>query len=855
MTQSQLYELKSYDPIRAEEYPVRHLNLLPNELRNSQMWLISADNDGRPGGKRPYILTDSGKLQPYTKTAGHQPMTYQVVNDFAMKYGYDIGIVMTSNDHYVVIDLDAKGLEGDGYTKRMELFAKIIHSADSYAELSKSGKGYHIIVKSDILVARNSQQHGIEVYSYRERFLLCTGNKVSVTADGTVINEFETAKMNTSLIPYREDIVNYIIDTIKPDYAEEGIVLTESEPTKSNDSVIDEILQSHFSEQFMEIMTFSPTTDYTHTKYPSGSEACLNAIAILCRFTQSNEQVRTIFREFDIAKRDKYTKNNYHIDRCLTIARGEQDLTLINDFVEKACAAYAATQSAIIERRMTAEKEQLAHVNDFEEDSVDLSEVYAQYETDIDNFADIPHPHGLIGEISRFIEAAAPHKLRVASVGGALGIMSGIVGRQFRYNGSSLNHAFVIVANSTMGKESSVKGMSSVSKALASCEGDNFFCFEKVSSASALKTIMRESKYGSVVATFPEFAVLLEQIKNGNDNAMAGLKGELLDVLTKNSEDSFYGGSKHAKKEDHREGMEAPSFSFIGDCTPNFYEGITEEMNSSGFMSRLIVLTHEGTTKDYVDRQAHLVKLSKFVVDDLKLLVQQVTSKYNANTFIPIVESPEVAIASVELEGYLKLKYNTAADDSHRQIYGRTYLKVMTIASLFAACENIGSPVITMQDFEWARTLIMRDVYITTRKLKNGEIGVSEETCKRRVASLITKLLTRPKDRDKLAKVYNHVLDLGIVPRSLLSQRLQGNSFKIGQLSNTKTLEAVIDNMIKNGDIKVVSDEKKHIVTQFTGRSIRGICYEECNELFNEPLRKVEEWLTEVGKAEMSKFL
>lgn len=859
-TNAELSNFKLFNPIRSEEHLTRNLKNLPAELMNESIWLVAADENGLAGGKIPHVITESGKLQRFSKNVGHVAMTFNAVQSFHLKYGYDIGILMTSDDHYTVIDLDAKELTNESiFNNRMKMFNEIIHTVGSYTEQSKSGVGYHIIVKSDILIARNFRQYGIEIYSYRERFMLCTGNKVSSTIDEngliSIVNKFDTNESNTQPIEYRDEYITELARSLGSDYQENGIELVEKEPTKSDDDVFEAILQSTFSESFMEITTFSVNTDFTNTKYPSGSEACMNVISILCRFTDSNSQVRRIFLGLDIAKRDKYTKNNYHVDRCLTIARGDQDLSIIDAFIVNTCAAYTETQSKIIDRRIKAESEQLITVEDREGDSVDLSEVYAQYDNDIGNFAEIPFPHGLIGDIARFIEAASPHKLRVASVGGALGIMSGIVGRQFRFNGSSLNHAIVIVANSTLGKEGATKGMNAVAKALAVSEGDGFFCFDKVSSGGALKTIMRTAPFGSVVTAFPEFAELLTQLKDGNNNAMSGLKGELLDVLTKNSEDSQYGGSKHAKKEDDREGMEAPSFSFIGDCTPNFYEGVTEEMNSSGFMSRLILLTHEGTTKELADRKAHLVKLPKQVVDELKLLVQQVISKYNSNTFIPVTESPEVTVASLELEQYLKLKYNTSNDESHRQIYGRTFLKVMTLASLFASCYNIGNPTISMEDFMWARALILRDVYITTRKLKSGEIGVSEETCKRRVSALFDKLLKYPKQRDKLAKVYNHVLDLGVLPRSLLSQRLQGNSFRIGQLSNTKTLEAVLDNMIKNGEVKLVTEDKKTILSNYTGRSIRGICYETCDSYFDKQLDVVADWLKEVGKEDFIKLL
>jgi hypothetical protein len=327
-------------------------------------------------------------------------------------------------------------------------------------------------------------------------------------------------------------------------------------------------------------------------------------------------------------------------------------------------------------------------------------------------------------------------------------------------------------------------------------------------------------------------------------------------LKTKDKLGSRYGSSAHANVENNRGGIEAPSFTFVGDWTPNFYDGITEEMMSSGFMSRLILLSDETTFKKPYDRNAHLASLSKETVSRLNELVQQVTSKFKNNTPIPVeFADPSVEFEADKLEAYLNLKFNKSHNESYRQVYGRAFLKVMTIAASLAATENLGNPRIGLTEFYWARNFIMRDIFITVDKLNKGELGVSEENCKRRVSALFDKLTRQPKLRDKLAKVYSHVLDLGIVPRSLLSQRLQGNSFKIGGLSNTKTLEAIIDNMIKNGEIRVVSEEKKSILSAFTGRSIRGICYESTDSFFDNKYGEVEDWLKSIGKDSSIQFL
>lgn len=838
-----------FTPIESEFPNVnRHYNLIPFELKTASMWLVAADENGLAGGKIPHIILSNGKLQRFSKGMGHEPMPFSIASSFSEAFGYDIGILLTSNDEYGVVDLDAKGIDDiEVYTNRMANFKEVITKFDSYSELSKSEKGYHIIVKTTELIARNSRNYGIEIYSHKDRFMVCTGNKVSIK-NNEVFADYQAdniANVNThEPICYKDNEIKALVESLGLNSSEITIELVEIEPKLSDDEVVNEILSSGIADKYIELMLYSDATNFATTQYPSASEAVLAIICILGRFTESNEQVRRIFRSLPLSNRDKYTKNNYHIDRCLSRIRAELDMTDVDIFINNSVSLYYAKSKEILDKRMRREEELLKKVEDGNDDLVDLSEIEGEYDAKMEEFSELPFPKGVIGELAKFIYARSPHKLKVAAIGGALGIASGIVGSQYRFQGSSLNHFIVIIANSTLGKEGAAKGMNYVSKALASIGGDAFFCFDKISSPQALRTVMTESKYRSIVATFPEFSYLIEQIKDGKDSALSGMYSELLDVFGKNSIDSEYGGAVMANSINNRVSMTAPAFSFVGDCTPNFYDGITEEMCSSGFMSRLLLLHNDNSVKVAADENAHLVKLDKTVIDELSYLVQQVKNKHAAGTFINIgYENEEVRAAAKRIQEYLIIKYNKSKDEAHRQAYGRTWLKIMTVASLFAACNNLGNPTISMEDFQWSQALVMRDVFNIVQKLRDGEIGTSETTCKQRTLALIENLtIKRAYLKDIKMKPYEDLLHLGIVPRHILSSKLQGNSYKIGNMSNTRTLDAILDNMCKDGQLSILSDSNKEFIMASLNRNLRGVFY-----MFNHPkchskLNELIEW-------------
>ena len=92
---------------------------------------------------------------------------------------YDgIGFVLCSGDPYTGIDLDHCR---DPVTGEIEPWAlRIISSLDSYAEVSPSGTGIHVIAKGK--APKNGKRGKLEMYS-SERFFTITGHVLEVDDD------------------------------------------------------------------------------------------------------------------------------------------------------------------------------------------------------------------------------------------------------------------------------------------------------------------------------------------------------------------------------------------------------------------------------------------------------------------------------------------------------------------------------------------------------------------------------------------------------------------------------------------------------------------------------------------------
>jgi putative DNA primase/helicase len=145
-----------------------NLDCLPEELSQRRQWVVwkLEERDGKPT-KIPYIAGGSGKA------SSTDSLTWRSFEEAvrALETGrYDgLGFVFSSGDPFAGVDLDDCR---DPETGALEEWAeKIVEDFGSYAEVSQSGKGVHIIVKGK---APNKKRGKVEAYS-SERYFAMTG--------------------------------------------------------------------------------------------------------------------------------------------------------------------------------------------------------------------------------------------------------------------------------------------------------------------------------------------------------------------------------------------------------------------------------------------------------------------------------------------------------------------------------------------------------------------------------------------------------------------------------------------------------------------------------------------------------
>jgi hypothetical protein len=257
--------------------------MIPKELREYAQWVHIRERDKAPLQKNGHLAKVSN------------PNHWHAYNDFQKVDSK--GFVLTKSDPYTIIDLDDP--EKNNHIKRThkqirkikKRQAEIIDLFDSYTELSRSGKGYHIIVKGKL--KKNFKRDWIEAYSSKHYFFL-TGNTINNAVD---INERQNA-----------------LDIIYKEFVKETIKVEKVKSEKKSNSKIIERLSA--IEKFRNLFFDGA---WEEEGYPSQSEADQALFQLFAMETSDDDQIKELFLQSALGQRKKAKRPgylDYSIEKC-----------------------------------------------------------------------------------------------------------------------------------------------------------------------------------------------------------------------------------------------------------------------------------------------------------------------------------------------------------------------------------------------------------------------------------------------------------------------------------------------------------------------------------------------------------
>lgn len=174
----------------------------PAELRTLHHWVLwrNEKRNGKPT-KVPY---NPRTLRPASsidrQTWGSYEQTLETGNGEGQNWN-GLGFVFTDSDPYCGIDLDWKSWQGEGIPLEAQT---IIDRLDSYAEVSPSAKGCHIIIRGTLPPGGNRCKlaDGIDLEVYDSgRYFTVTGNHLEGTPQTVEDRQTQLEQLHAELFP------------------------------------------------------------------------------------------------------------------------------------------------------------------------------------------------------------------------------------------------------------------------------------------------------------------------------------------------------------------------------------------------------------------------------------------------------------------------------------------------------------------------------------------------------------------------------------------------------------------------------------------------------------------------------
>ena len=755
------------------------LSNIPDEMKllpNFVLWRFEVLESGEKT-KVPYML--NGKKASSAKASTW--VTYEEAITALPESEMDgIGFVINAACGLTCIDIDDPfKLKADGTPKfnnpavLLEQQKQIAASFDTYTEVSPSGRGVHIWVKGKTPTGRDKFSIGLYPSG---RFMTMTGQ----VFNGSPIREFP-------------ELLNQLWEYlgVPEPLAQES---SEAEETISDDEVIRVASGAANGDKFSDLLKGA-----WEAHYSSQSEADQAFINMIQFYTKSRFQITRIFRNSGLGQRKKALRVKYCED-MITKAFDKELPPVDLDNLKATMQAQFDKLKKPIETPVTEVSEK--------------------------GFKLTP-PNGLVGELARFIYESAPRPVLEIAVIGAIGLMAGVCGRCYNILGTGLNQYILLLADTGTGKESLCNGPDKIMKSICTTVPDamRFIGPGKISSPQALiKYLAKESS--SCVSLFGEFAITLRRMTGlrvePNQDA---LKGLVTDLYGKSARDSTVKPIIYSDSDKNTALIESPAFSIIGESVSKpFYKLVNDDLINDGFITRFLIYDCKTIRPDH--NKGHKdQRVPERVREQFAALCAYSCQLNNTNSSIEVKLSQEAETLTDNYNLFCDAEHRKATDDTTRDIWSRSFLKMMKLAATLAIGNNYIAPCVSSEDAQWAIDLCLYDANNLLARFDKGEVGVQQlqneqiKDFKKGVARYVRepweKIRKQPGTSEATHK--HKCIPHGYIT-SYCSQRL---SFKSDRIGHIQAVNSILGSLIASGDIQEIGVDEK--IKNGIGRN--GKCY------------------------------
>lgn len=763
------------------------LNNIPTEMHFYRQWVVwrYEETDGEKPTKVPYNPTTgrhASVSDPHTWVDFHTAVRALDSGNYS-----GIGFVLTRDDPYCFIDLDdawQKHPSGaNKYADPQKVYErqqKVYTEFNTYAELSPSGKGLHLICRGEL--SRGRKREAIEVYT-SDRFMTMTGNI------------YRPAGITDGHQP--------MLDLLWQQLGGAAVISQfEGGPEKDSDAtLLERATNAENGFKFKQLWE----GDWTGL-YGSQSEADFALVDIVAFYTDNREQIRRMFLDSALGQRPKAKRKDYQ-DYMINRAFDRKLPPIDNEFLKLAFDEKFNTSEpgnkapADLAPGSASPKE--GNTGSAPNTSTMLAPGYTPSPDGVNS--QIPRPPGLVGMIADFIYDQSPRPVREIALVGALGFMAGMIGRTYNISGTGLNGYFMLIADTGTGKEAINHG---ISKIVTACKGglpaigDFIGPSEIRSDAALLKALGRTPCFVSIAG---EFGLRLKQLSDERAGPHEiGLRRVLLDLFAKSGQGNILNPMIYSDKEKNTPAVMSPAFSLIGESTgERFYEALSENMVTEGLLPRFTSIEYTGPRPAW-SQHAERVVPSFDLVDMITQLGARCNETMVEQSHCNVGIDYQADSISHEFNRFCDGEINGANRDLIRQLWNRAHLKALKLAAIVAVGENFNNPIITAPCMHWAINIVVRDIYNLISKFHSGVIGsphAQDELGQvREVSRALIDWFTNPNSKAASYGMSSKHVTMRIALYSSISRRTASTAvFRRDKRGANKALKDTLQHMVETG--------------------------------------------------------
>lgn len=759
---------------------------IPSELKALPQWVVARE-DAVPLQARNGRNAD--------KTCAHHWCDYET----AINAGYPyIGFCLTPSDPYVVIDLDDK--EKRPATPEVKAFHhQLIAAFGSYTEVSRSGRGYHIIVRGKLPSGRRKDSIGVEVYP-AGAYVILTGAHVSGTNAAIVDGQAGIDWLVANVLD-QEGSAASAYEVGAKDYVQS---LTDQE-------LLNKLVSAQNAEKSYALWT----GNWQALGYSSQSQADMALMDMLCYYTVNDEQCRRMFRYSALGQREKAQRDDYLNGM---IAKKRSELVSLEAIQNMTPAPLEGTPTPTpVPAVATVLQDREAAASEPEHAPSVLAGAVTP----------APWAPGALGWLQHYIYSSSERPVQDISLVATIGVLAGMLGRYYNIGGTGLNQYLLLLAETGVGKDELTRAperlFSQVRETVPSI--DVFRGPASFASGQALaKRLVRHPCFFSVLG---EWGQRFREMESPHAiGALHSLKTTMLAVYNSSGQHQVLQGTVYSDEDKNSQSVSSPSLTIMCETAPNvLLSSLSLEHISNGLLPRFLTFDYRGA-RPPANRNsgAHMdAGMRQWFVDIATVALTQ----QQRQQALPVNYDSQAA----ELLGkcgyydtYCDDQINSSSEaDIARHLWNRAHLKAVRLAALCAAASSPHNPIITREYAEWAINLVTKDVQTMSDRFSSGDIGHGDGkqlVDVRRVLWDFNRLRTEAPQRLISAyKVPSALAANGIVPYSYLQRRTASlSSFTDDRRGSGAALDFALKQLVATGEI-IELDKIRLSAYGFSGRA------------------------------------